>query len=463
MMSQRLSDYFALEAGEYLEQMDALLGREARPDIERLQRYVHGVRGSAQLANHPRIAGVAEALGAALRAVAAGRAEWSEDLRARVIRTLDDLRVLVRGVRSWGADEEARANAAVARWESLADPAAVRVPAGRDLSRLYPFVRQEIAGIVAQLGQVMPGMRSPASAAAPGGELLRRIRALRGIAGLDEVGAVVEILDGIEDAVRAVLDGGRPGEAAETDLLLAARDALLSLEPALDRGEAPGETDALRAYRGLRGPVGRRASGPDEEVVPIRSLFADDGGPHLVSSPVAPAADSERAAPGDVLEFLGIETAGFLDRAEAALAGSRDFEPAEVASLVAALGDMAATYGLGSVVRITSDAVARLRAAESREEARSIVAELRRTVPEGLTALPEPVEEEALAAVPGPAGDAVGIETLLLRGPAALLAALRLRPDLERLVEEQAADLIRERLSELFDLLELALPDREPR
>ncbi|HEU0079972.1 MAG TPA: Hpt domain-containing protein, partial [Longimicrobiaceae bacterium] len=61
-MSQSLSDYFALEAGEFLDQLDALLAGGGTPDAERFFRLARGVRGSAQLAGAGPIAEVAERL-----------------------------------------------------------------------------------------------------------------------------------------------------------------------------------------------------------------------------------------------------------------------------------------------------------------------------------------------------------------------------------------------------------------
>jgi HPt (histidine-containing phosphotransfer) domain-containing protein len=60
------------------------------------------------------------------------------------------------------------------------------------------------------------------------------------------------------------------------------------------------------------------------------------------------------------------------------------------------------------------------------------------------------------------AGDAVvPIESLLLRGEGALREALRLRPELERLLRDVPPDAA-SLLSELFELIELALPDPSP-
>ena len=46
-MSQPLSEYFAQEAGEYLDRLDALLSRGDAPDAIEFFRVARGVRGSA--------------------------------------------------------------------------------------------------------------------------------------------------------------------------------------------------------------------------------------------------------------------------------------------------------------------------------------------------------------------------------------------------------------------------------
>ncbi|HEV2736783.1 MAG TPA: hypothetical protein VGV85_18225, partial [Longimicrobiaceae bacterium] len=81
-MSQSLSDYFALEAGEFLDQLDALLAGGGAPDAERFFRLARGVRGSARMAQEAQIAGVAEALEGAARALQERSLPWSEETRA---------------------------------------------------------------------------------------------------------------------------------------------------------------------------------------------------------------------------------------------------------------------------------------------------------------------------------------------------------------------------------------------
>src|SRR2546423_15038544 len=71
-----MSDFFALEAGEYLERLDALLTTGEGPNADELVRLARALRGSALMANQHAIARTAAALEALARA---GR----EERRAR--------------------------------------------------------------------------------------------------------------------------------------------------------------------------------------------------------------------------------------------------------------------------------------------------------------------------------------------------------------------------------------------
>ena len=118
-MAQPLSEYFTLEAGEYLDQMDALLAGSDRPDPVRFFRLARGVRGSAQLAGAGPIAEVAERLEDGARAIRDGLLQWAPEVRDRARRTADDLRTLVERHGAWGQAEEERARAAAERWADV--------------------------------------------------------------------------------------------------------------------------------------------------------------------------------------------------------------------------------------------------------------------------------------------------------------------------------------------------------
>lgn len=483
-MSQRLSDYFALEAGEYLDQMDVVLAQPGTPDLERLLRLVRGIRGSAHLAQQESIASVADRMGNAVRAVAEGSADWNEDLRARAVRTLDDLRVLVRATRTWGSAEDTRVAAALERWARF-EPSSTEAPggAGEDGGRLFAFVRQELVAILSQLNMVVPELRSGQPPQAPLQEVLKRMRAVRGMAGLDAVGPVGGLLDGMEAAIRELLARQEPASPEQVELLVASRDALVGISGALEQGETP--TSATPGVARFHELQGRQSAGAADttDVVPIRELFEEGPGPHLVSSPVAPAAASGELTP-EVKQFLRIESTGLLDRADAALAGAPggDGRPVDerLAELVSGVREMAAAYGASTLAREADAVLPRLSAGD----AAGAIRDLRSALPAALEAGVGTGAEAGVAAeaavggerpsdagvqIPGAAAGGAGsmaagaedeagvvpIESLLLRGEEALREALSLRPVIEQLVPGGGAgEELRGRLRELFELVE---------
>ncbi|HEU4452172.1 MAG TPA: Hpt domain-containing protein, partial [Longimicrobium sp.] len=104
-MSQPLSDYFAQEAGEFLDHLDALLARAEAPDPVEFFRRARGVRGSAQIAGADEVAAVAERLEDGARALRDGVLPWSEEVRERARRTVDDLRAMVAAHGSGGRED----------------------------------------------------------------------------------------------------------------------------------------------------------------------------------------------------------------------------------------------------------------------------------------------------------------------------------------------------------------------
>src|SRR5437899_1087552 len=68
-----MSDFFALEAGEYLERLDGLLAKSEGPSADELVRLARALRGSALMANQPAIARAAAGLEALGRAPAGAR------------------------------------------------------------------------------------------------------------------------------------------------------------------------------------------------------------------------------------------------------------------------------------------------------------------------------------------------------------------------------------------------------
>src|SRR3954469_2971944 len=101
-------DFFVLEAGEYVEQIDGLLLRAvaAGPDAGQLQRISRALRGSATMAKLPMFAELSSAVEAIGRSLRQGSVTWNEGLKAALTAAVDDLKILVRAARSWSAAED---------------------------------------------------------------------------------------------------------------------------------------------------------------------------------------------------------------------------------------------------------------------------------------------------------------------------------------------------------------------
>lgn len=117
-MSQRLNEYFAGEAADYLQQLSALLALPAAPDPVRLLRLATGVRGSTQMAGADDLADLAGHFESSAREMLQGSAEWSDDIRDLSRRTVSEMQALVYSIDRWGDEEASRIRAVARLWSS---------------------------------------------------------------------------------------------------------------------------------------------------------------------------------------------------------------------------------------------------------------------------------------------------------------------------------------------------------
>ncbi|HLM66257.1 MAG TPA: hypothetical protein VK358_01965, partial [Longimicrobium sp.] len=346
---------------------------------------------------------------------------------------------------------------------------------------LFAFVRREISGVVAEMDRVLAELARQPELREPLRVVLRRMRPVRGVAGMEALAPVLEVLEGIEDAAHEVLSRTAPVLTAELELLAAGGSALRAAGSALEGGRAPGESAELGAFRELRDRA-EDAAGEEDGVVPVSRLFADGGGPHLVSSPMAPPAGDGEMTP-EVEAFLRIEATGFLDRADGLL-GSLPARPRrftriarEAAELAASVRDLAATYNVAGLATAAELAASRLRAATTPDEARDALQRLRHALPgapQSTTVVESaPVTSAATAKAVEPAISAqpardepadeegvVPVETLFYAAEDALREALALRGRIAGLAGSGPGTPLGDALDELFGLVELGLAGR---
>lgn len=487
-MSQPLSEYFTQEAGEFLDQLEALLSASGAPDGERFFRVARGVRGSAQIAGVAGVAQVAERLEDAARALRDHALHWSDELRAKARHTLDDLRALVAAGEQWGPEQDERVAAAVGRWGNGGHQ---RRPGGdpADPADLVAFVRREVGGIGEEIGAVLGELRADPAAREPLRRLLRRMRPVRGVSGHPSLAPVLEVMEGVEDAAGDLL--GRTGPAGEIPLgvLGAAREALRAAVELLGAGAGLEAMPELETFRAARDRLDGEEPG-DPGVIPVSRLFDQEAGSHIVSSPAAPVKDlAGDGMRDDVETFLRIEATGFLDRAEGLIASS-EHDPRrrlgriarQLAELATSVRELAATYGLETIAGAADEAATRLRRAGSHAEAREALRGLRAVIPgaeEPAPASAAPAAEPASAPAPVPVASAapaeapprepalpmtptddgvVPVESLLYAPTDALQEAIRMRGRIEGMVGPagRVGAPLGDLLDELFGLLALA-------
>src|SRR5207253_2464559 len=115
-----MSDFFALEAGEYLERLDGLLAQGDHASADELVRLARALRGSALMANQPAIARAAAGLESLARAVRESRRTWDPPAKQLAVRAVDDLKIFVRRAGSWTEADTAKAEALGQELDQLA-------------------------------------------------------------------------------------------------------------------------------------------------------------------------------------------------------------------------------------------------------------------------------------------------------------------------------------------------------
>src|SRR5678816_3609674 len=93
-----LLDFYILEAGEYVDQLDALVGAavQAPPESTPFITAARALRGSSTMAKLIRLAELAGSVERVGRAMRDGSVRWTPDVRSAVVSAIDDMRVLLR-------------------------------------------------------------------------------------------------------------------------------------------------------------------------------------------------------------------------------------------------------------------------------------------------------------------------------------------------------------------------------
>lgn len=106
----RLLDFFTLEAGEYLTRLESFAAQQSLQPTEANQfaAAARGLRGSATMAKAGGVSKLAASVERIAAGVVQGAISWEPELQRSLVGAVEDLKLLVRSVRQWGAEQDAR-------------------------------------------------------------------------------------------------------------------------------------------------------------------------------------------------------------------------------------------------------------------------------------------------------------------------------------------------------------------
>ncbi len=340
-MSSGLLDFFTLEASEYVEHLDGLVAKAAGgpPELEGFLRNARALRGSATMAKVGGVADVAAALERVAHALQTGVLPWDAAVRGAAVAAIDDLKILIRGVRSWGDGEAARAAARTHELSSFAPAAGAAGAAGSAAPHASAFLAAEASEIARRLAEFAEHPTGPSAFAAT----LQRVRGLRGIALLKDLPPLPEVVDALDQAAKSFEMGGAVTPALRA-LFSAASAVLADGSNALTRGEHPSTASAaLTAFAAAAAVFGGGAVLDD--IVPISALFPNDGAPGLVSAAPTPPTTTARRFRLEVVSHSEHLRRLVGDAARAVDAATRERLGRELGASAYALSRMAASFG----------------------------------------------------------------------------------------------------------------------
>src|SRR5919112_3439341 len=372
-------DFFVLEAGEYIEQLDGLMltARDAGPDLDALQRAARALRGSATIAKLTAFAEMAAGIERVGHGLRAGTTRWEPALAGALVAAVDDCKLLLRKVRAWSPADDARSRARIDELARYApDRAATPAAGGQQAASDGGFLVSEVAniGAGAELLATRPTDRDAAA------NVLRRVRALRGIAGVKDHPSLGEVLEATEHAAHPLERGEAQISPERLAVLGAAATVLPSIAAAMRMGTTldPASPELARFAASLDAMQEKETEG--ERVVPISELFYQDGGATVVqAAPNPPTSPAERfrlevVSQGEHLRRLVADARGARDDL------ARDSVRRALRQALRGLRQAAESYGEGDVagfVASHNDDVFRLdaRALDSLDEVASLLAQ----------------------------------------------------------------------------------------
>ena len=291
------SEFFAREAGEYLEALGTLAAGTEPPAGAEFVRLARSLRGAAMLAGPPAFTQAASQLERVAKLVRDRSLPW-EKASPPIRASLDGFRDLIAAARSWNQERDAEAGQLAERLGDLAETATEPAPPGEPGAvspgaGLRTFVAREAAALAATIDGAARGAEAPSGPVSSLFDSIRQaMQSLRGLAGLAELAPLPDLLDALDTAAGELRDLPMPPPGTSQMLAAAARAVARIGREVADTGrcrddlpEVPEFTEAL--YQTLVHPPG---------VTPVESLL----------DPVAGAPTTRPLHAADTIEIAAI-------------------------------------------------------------------------------------------------------------------------------------------------------------
>ncbi len=342
-------DFFVLESSEHVEQLDGLLSRAGNgtPDLDAFGRHSRAIRGSATMAKIQGIADVATGLERVVKGLREGSLHWSELLRGAVIAAVDDLKILIRGARTWGTAEDNRAAERAGELNTLA-PAFHRRAAATPLTTMGA----SSGFLAAEATDVAAGLQRYADAPGPMASFektLGRVRALRGVAALLDLPPLAEVVATVDETAKSLeISGAMPTDAQCNLFRTAAAVLREGAEAVHDGGRPDPDSTAVQEFTAAAAAMAE-GIGESDTIIPISALFPEGDGTnvlHTAENPPTTAGQRFRRETVSQAEHLR-RLVG--DGHSAADGPTRQRVGHELRAAVRALGRAAESFGETSV------------------------------------------------------------------------------------------------------------------
>jgi chemotaxis protein histidine kinase CheA len=351
-----LLHFFVLEATDYIDRLDSLVtsAGEEGPDASAFGRYARNLRGSATMSRQMGIAEVSSALERLARAIRNRAVRWDVAVNGVVVAAIDDLRILVRAIRTPGSDESARVRARVEELGKLvpASVSAFATPPQSQPTGAITFLAGEAAELARALDHLVSAPDEDTARAHPA----ERVRALRGVAELKDIPALGDVVDAIENTLKTLELSTVHAASTKQKTLLTASAAILRriARDIASRGRASEDIPELASFKAALAAVDQDV-GRGDRIVPIAQLFHDDEGPHILTTapqPPTSAAERFRLEVVSLAEHLrGVVAMARANRAPE----QREKNQRELRSALRALGSAANSFGEKQVARFSAE------------------------------------------------------------------------------------------------------------